>query len=301
MNYSISHVDTCLPDFFGGHHLPYFSIPIDNTTLYSDVKKEMLDWQTTDHLDIDINDDAFKLAVEELFTDVKLERVVDATLDNMDEDYDSVCMFFVIETSDFTYQELTPAAQQKALEDWAQDEPYDNWWECLEEYLREDMKLRGIEIDDVQFSGFYSQGDGSSFVGNVDLLHFMNWDAQQGEASHHLATTHKEAYLSMIPFNGDKSVDYEWIVVIKRNSHHYSHENTVSTNVEYDYYGDGDDDMPENAVIELEQALDDIMRGYMRSYYKHLEDEYDYLTSAEAFIEACDANEYLFNVDGDMQ
>jgi len=200
----------------------------------------------------------------------------------------------------FTYPELTPEAQQRALEDWAHDQPYEGWWDMEEENLREDMKLRGIEIEDVQFSGFYSQGDGSSFVGNVDLLHFMNWDAQQGEASRHLATTHKEVYLSQIPFNGEASVNYEWMVNITRNSHHYSHENTVSTNIEYNFFGDGDDDLPEDAVISLENDLNDIMREYMRSYYKQLEAQYDYLTGEEAFIESCADNAWLFDESGEL-
>jgi len=198
----------------------------------------------------------------------------------------------------FTYPELTPEAQQRALEDWAHDQPYEGWWDMEEENLREDMKLRGIEIEDVQFSGFSSQGDGSSFTGDVDLLHFMNWDAQE-HPSNSLATTHKEVYLSMIPFNGE--VNSEWIVSIKRNSHHYSHENTVSVNVDYNYYGEEEIELPEDAVISLEDSLNEIMRGYMRSYYKQLEAEYDYLTSAEAFLETCESNGYLFDENGDMQ
>jgi hypothetical protein len=38
----------------------------------------------------------------------------------------------------------------------------------------------------------------------------------------------------------------------------------------------------------------------MRTYYKQLEETYTYLTSEQAFIEACECNEYLFDEAGDM-
>jgi len=301
MKYTISHVSTCLPDYFGGHHLPWFSIAITNTTLYDGVKKEMLDWQTTDHLEsIDASSEAFKLAVEELFTDVKLEQPVDDKLDDMDEDdcYDYVTMFFVIERSELTYEELTPVAKQRALEDWAEDRPYEGWWDMEEENLIEDMKLRGIEIDDVQFSGFSSQGDGASFVGNIDLLHFMNWEAQE-HPDNSLAVNYPHIYTSQIPFNGE--VDYEWMVSIQRNSHHYSHENTVGVELTYNHIGyDEDDTIPQHEFEGLEQALNDVCREYMRSYYKDLKSTYDFLTSEEYFIESCDANSWVFDEDGDL-
>jgi hypothetical protein len=196
----------------------------------------------------------------------------------------------------FTYQELTSEAQQHAFETWAQDEPHDNWHECEQECLIEDMKLRGIEIDDVQFSGFYSQGDGASFTGTIDLLHFMNWEHQENPKNS-LATNYTEVYTSMIPFDGE--ADIEWIVKITRNSHHYSHENTVG--VDIDIYGGGVPTIDDVGVVsKLEQALNDILKDYMRTYYKQLEETYTYLTSEQAFIEACECNEYLFDEAGDM-
>ncbi len=37
----ISHVDTCLPDYWGGHHLAHFQIPIYPRMTIKDLRREM--------------------------------------------------------------------------------------------------------------------------------------------------------------------------------------------------------------------------------------------------------------------
>ncbi len=32
MKYHLQHADTCLSDYWGGHHLPHVSVPVDGTT-----------------------------------------------------------------------------------------------------------------------------------------------------------------------------------------------------------------------------------------------------------------------------
>lgn len=47
----VRHVATCNSDYFSGHHLSTFSIMVDGTSTYQQIKDEMLDYQTTEHLE----------------------------------------------------------------------------------------------------------------------------------------------------------------------------------------------------------------------------------------------------------
>ena len=83
----------------------------------------------------------------------------------------------VIETVVYTYDELSPAAQQKAL-DWYRDlGPHHGWWDAVYDDFETICTCLGIRLKARQwdakralvcvwFSGFSSQGDGASFEGS---------------------------------------------------------------------------------------------------------------------------------------
>lgn len=37
MKYTVVHADTCLSDYWGGHHLPHVSVPVDGATTVKEV------------------------------------------------------------------------------------------------------------------------------------------------------------------------------------------------------------------------------------------------------------------------
>ena len=41
------------------------------------------------------------------------------------------------------------------------------WWDSVYESFKEDMRNIGVEVDRMYFSGFWSQGDGACFEGEV--------------------------------------------------------------------------------------------------------------------------------------
>jgi hypothetical protein len=41
MFFELAHYDTCLPDSFGGHHLPHLQVSVDNTTTAQQVKEQL--------------------------------------------------------------------------------------------------------------------------------------------------------------------------------------------------------------------------------------------------------------------
>lgn len=78
------------------------------------------------------------------------------------------------------------------------------------------------------------------------------------------------------------------LATITRNSHHYSHEHTVTIDVENE---DGDTAPQEEAVAEA-------LRDFMRWIYRALEREHDWRNDDAQVDESLIANEYHFNEDG---
>lgn len=163
----------------------------------------------------------------------------------------------------------------------------DGWQEKLAElgfgYYSEGRTGGRAEI---QFSGFWSQGDGASFTAPVDLPLFIEKHYEGHEA----------ARLLRIVEAADASAK------ITRGSSRYAHELTVG--VEFAPWWMTTEDRPlkryKRALIALEENLIETARGYMQDIYRDLEAEYDYRTSEEALLEMAEANEYEFYSDGGL-
>jgi hypothetical protein len=166
------------------------------------------------------------------------------------------------------------------------------WWDCTKEDFKADMAKKHITVRDVNFTGFWSQGDGASFTGYVS-------DNKLFLQTHGLSETYPVVSRLMQHGGG-------FSIAIERNSnYHYVHENTVYAEVSYT---DGfchvlDSDEFRDLIIEqwdkdlqaeydrLAEEVTTIIRGYCKDLYRQLEEEYEYLTSDEAVWEAIQANE----------
>lgn len=184
----------------------------------------------------------------------------------------------------YTIQELTGEARSRALQKLAEWNTSHDWWDYTVDDAKRMGAILGIQIDDVRFSGFSSQGDGASFVGSYRYANgsrkAIRREAPQDTELHRIA---------------DKLADIErrnfyrlTATVTERRGAHYAHEYTVD--VETD---DGrDDDTGDKGTLA------DTLRDFMRWVYKQLEQEYEYQTSEQACIESADANEYEFDESG---
>jgi len=162
-----------------------------------------------------------------------------------------------------------------------------DWYVFSVEDFCERVKKIGFNIDseDVQFTGFWSQGDGASFTGSIDILEYLKGTKQ---------LTRYSALKRAI--NNDKIENH---VDIVRDSYHYSHENTCSVEC-IDVYADNITDLVDSQVAELQHELEEERLELSKELYRRLSDEYDYLCSDEALIETFAANEYEFDEDGDI-
>lgn len=187
--------------------------------------------------------------------------------------------------------------QSKDVEfDQSQDELIDKYWDINVDhdwyrYTYDDYKIemqtKGITVAEMNFTGFYCQGDGASFTGRVDMIQFLK--------VHEL----EQRFMGATFFAGQGELWAE----ITRGSSRYSHENSVSVNLIVDSYNNYEDDstryqvyetmqeVMEHEIKDLETEVEDICKGYMQDLYSKLREEYESLTSREAIWETIVANE----------
>jgi hypothetical protein len=165
-----------------------------------------------------------------------------------------------------------------------------DWWDSTYEDFMVDMSTKGINVDKMYFSGFWSQGDGACFEGAVFVNQFAKFMEIHGLCDKYPAAK----------FFADQS---ELCVQIAKESHHYCHENTVNVYLR-DTTGNPYDDFTtrweiydtmqtlfESEFALLELDCEEIIKDYMHELYSRLRKEYEYLTSEEVVWESIVANE----------
>ena len=79
----------------------------------------------------------------------------------------------------------------------------------------------------------------------------------------------------------------------RQRDHHYTHEYTVSFELEPDM-----DNETQELTREHEEELTEATRALMKAFYRSLEEAYDYNNSDEQVAETIVANEYEFLASG---
>lgn len=212
----------------------------------------------------------------------------------------------------YAYAELS--TQGKANAQYEYNQPEDHWYEGIREDFTERGVERGFDIDDIQWSGFGSQGDGASWTGRVYLLPFLQYHLKPDNPAY-------ARYMVMVELVNENILDAFYDVV--KNSFMYNHDLTISVHT-HDFSAE---DMLSNAKwhglqvkkgilegadiealvmsIDLDALLNDLQewtqdeaRGYARDIYKALEGSYDDYSSEEYFLELCEINEWRFDASG---
>ena len=214
-----------------------------------------------------------------------------------------------IEVEVFKYGELSESAQQKAREWYLEGMDYE-WWEGTYEMAIEDGKEKGFYIDKIYFSGFYSQGDGASWIGQVDVRQWLEENLPDSIGLSAWCQLIQEGVISMFS------------KVVANNSH-YCHESTMQfSDVEDDGAFDDADEMdgqsifkgmPVSALYDLidaddnctlkstegiTQAIAESGKAYAVDIYHRLREEYEYLCSEEMMLDHFNCNDYFFDSDG---
>lgn len=207
-----------------------------------------------------------------------------------------------IEVNLYQFEELSPAAKERAREWWREREGQTFGQDVNYEPYETAAKILGLtfatdkvqtlgghtrEHSKIYWSGFFSQGDGASFVGR--------WEYKAGCSKAIRKEFGKDEKLwaiadSLTEFGKKHGYKTEGKVIQGNRSGSYVHEYTMDAEV---YDKDG------NVMsTETEKEFIEIMRNFARWIYRSLEEEYEYRMSDESVDESITANEYEFTEDG---
>ena len=170
----------------------------------------------------------------------------------------------------FTFDELPEESQQKLIEGFRQD--YDpDYSHIYYEFINDMSEQYGadISVDDIQWSGFWSQGDGACFTCDFDeevIFPIL----KEG--------LHEEDVASLEGFELSQAKS-----VRCGPSNYYSHEHTVTGDIWLDRPSD-DAELSGNIHQHLEDALTAIIRDSCQDLYQKLEEEYNRATSDDSII-----------------
>ena len=195
------------------------------------------------------------------------------------------------ETEVYEFNELSEQAKEHARERYRANAFDYDWWEYVYDDTKSAAELLGISINNIQFSGFWSQGDGASFTGDYRYA--------KGAFKRIKAWAPEDKELHRIA-GGLQSIQKRYFYSLRASitngagSNYYSHSGTMHIEA-WDARRSGYTD-----VGNAEGELADLMRSFADWIYQQLREEYEFLTSDEQIDEAICANEYEFTEDGSI-
>ena len=169
----------------------------------------------------------------------------------------------------------------------------DDWASDLIESAKQRWAAFGVRVNDVQWSGFHSQGDGLAAGGRVRIHEWMEFKK--------LDEVYPALYLEFKEYGAHVTLSCKF-----RNNWTTSDMDWTPGNVEpcgvFQHLSQTDwEELVEEqfTASDIEQEILDFVRGLCKDLYRELESEHESLTSEEAFIESCELNEITFDVEID--
>jgi hypothetical protein len=184
-------------------------------------------------------------------------------------------------TQVFTFAELSDSAKKYAREQYREHNLDYEWWDFVYEDAKTIGKLFGLEINDMCFSGFWSQGDGVAF-----------------NASYQYRKGGLKAVMQYAPQDNELHGIVARLQTVQRKAFYRlyaSCEQTRGNNIRVNVDNDSRD------ITESEEDSITLELNYFADWiYSRLESEYEYLQSDEVIDESMVANEYEFTANGEM-
>ena len=212
----------------------------------------------------------------------------------------------IVETTVYTFDELSPEAQEKALESHRDINVDDDfWYEHLIDHWKEKLEGYGITADEINFSGFCCQGDGASFTGYVNALDFLTKMKQEAPDN----WKEYKPLLDCLSIDWSHNLCLEMTGRITRHNSHYVHERSTSVHFEerwphrpwtgFDHWKQEEKAKKVDSLIsDFEKDFEEWMVDTNREIYKELEKEYYWATADEQVKDTIEANEFQFEKDG---
>lgn len=190
---------------------------------------------------------------------------------------------------EYTIDELPAAIRSDVIErerSYEHEHIHEDWYEDTFDSIKAELEELGLHDIEIEFTGFYSQGDGASFTAD-------------------LYSEDKNSFIEITLGLKDipKNVLEELSIRIVRTDRQHSHENTIRGEVEID----GEDEVPRFSQLtgkpmsieleplmidvgpyadEIEEALTRWARNKSREIYDTLSKEYEEMFSDETIIDS---------------
>ena len=174
----------------------------------------------------------------------------------------------------FTFDELEPQVQSRLID--SLRESYEPIYSLVYDEFIEDMSEKYgacIELNNIQWTGYWSQGDGASFTCEFDpSIIYPILKEELGEDQIDILDMH--------------NVTLTGAVSARFGPQYYSHENTVQGSIELSHGLDDDGFIIQPAIeayrTVMETKLTEIIRESSLDLYERLKDEYESVTTDEA-------------------
>lgn len=192
-----------------------------------------------------------------------------------------------IEVTAYAVQELKDKAKDRAM-DWLREGATDhNWYSYILDHRKGELDLLGFRNADIQFSGFWSQGDGACFDASLDLDALTK---HLGEKSPKLLKL----------FRYDVLGNYiEGEIRHTMCANYYSNYHARCVSIDSGFIMDPDrHPILCGLVNALEDEIEDLRRDLCHQIYDELEKECEYLMADEQLIETANVNDFLFDESG---
>lgn len=201
----------------------------------------------------------------------------------------------------YNFSELEETARRRALDCNREINIDTVWWDEDFDHFRTLCKSIGIEVDEIYFRGFYSQGDGSCFESTINVSAFVQSMEQlkdnQDNPLHGLNLAQCPTDRRVIDLI--KNGKYIESSITTKTNHGYYYVHVHST-----FYLNSQEGSKHNLIVaelqKFEEWAEKILERLNKHLYENIERTYDYLISDNAVVEAIEANQYVFTHDGMM-
>lgn len=186
------------------------------------------------------------------------------------------------------FKDLPEERKQRLRDEYREVNVYDDWYEYVYDWAKDDAAKFGLDIAYIYFSGFWSQGDGASFSGRLQFKECLDSELpDEVRDSVYAPLKETNALLNIL----DRDV---YLAISVGCEGRYSHEGTMSFEW-FDIYNDEQLEI----IYTCEEKVQEALRDYARWLYRTLEEEYEYLTSDEAIDQYLNDQDY--NDEGEMK
>lgn len=205
------------------------------------------------------------------------------------------------------YIELSDSAKEK-VHQWYCGTLDNDWYESVFEQAKDEGVALGFYIDEIYFTGFWSQGDGASWKGEVDVAKWCSLQDREDSRYAVLRVLIEEGYVdcrlyistsgryshsyTMYVTHGLGGIDSEEDAVVMATSEPIFSGMTVSQLASILGGDEGVGDIETEMLASAREYADDI--------YNQLEQEYSYITSEECIAELAAVNDWDFDETGEM-